>query len=352
MDRIVLSNFRVVNVDCCKLREYDNVEISYQESEDWEGLISKLKINDNNQFGTLTYSMKNTKYGMREYARVDMTVNDPVTGNLQNTSIETCKERIITIKEYLADKYGVFIETEEVRISKMEINVTFKIQESFFKYHRVLNLMMYNLPDYYRKISEVKKKNIKDKRMESETFYRGNNSMQIKIYDKKRQLSDTIGYSTEDELMRIEYTLLSAQKVREVFGTSRLSDIKDSQIRQYYIKQFNKLFERRYRMWRDKNQNWLYQRIVFHKKQSRNNWQINLLSECRNLEQKNQVPVLLDIEDLFEQMKLIDQSGHFSRIKRSICQKCEENDVYLQGDSNKVEEIFACVNQIYQRSLE
>lgn len=87
--------------------------------------------------------------------------------------------------------------------------------------------------------------------------------------------------------------------------------------------------------------------ILLHKNKSMKNWQRNLLNECRNLELQNRVPIILEIEDLLEQINSLEKNGHYSRVKHGILNKCNENDVYLQNDSKKIEEIIYKVNQIY-----
>jgi len=352
IDRLVISCFRIMRINFEKLKTRRNVVVEYQEQAGYlladGACFSRLKIEDNVQFGTLTAGIKKTRYGEQDYAFMDITIGDAETGNLQNTTIQEYKERVVRIFGYLKETYGMEIEKEETRISKMEINTTFHLDKPFYQYHRALRLMMFNLPDYYKKISEVKKKNKQYMRLESETFYRGNKSMQIKIYDKKRQIEYKTGTKLEAELMRIEFVLLTAQKVRESFGTNQLWDITDEQIDKYYITQFRKLFERRYDLWKVDNQKRLRSMVIAHKKENRNMWQRNLLNECRNLEQNNQVPFLLDIQDLLEQVQVLEKKGHFSRIKKGILQKCEPEDVYLREDAKKIEEIFDKVNRLYE----
>lgn len=88
--------------------------------------------------------------------------------------------------------------------------------------------------------------------------------------------------------------------------------------------------------------------ILSHKKSSPKNWQRNLLTNCRNAELQNRLPVILEIEDLFEQIKLLDKSGHYARTKASILKKLNHDDIYLLHDAQKVEEILNTVNQIYK----
>ena len=258
------------------------------------------------------------------------------------------KELIIQIQQYLSDEYGIIVDINELRFSTLEINCTLEIKHDFHKYHRVLNLMMYNLPDTYGKISEYKKKDKTNARFESETFYRGNQRMQIKIYDKKRQLHDTGICSIDQNIMRIEFVLKTAAKIKEVFGTNIVNSFTNSMITNFYIYQFRKLFEHKYQIWRQRNSQQLHQMILSHKKSSPKNWQRNLLTNCRNAELQNRLPVILEIEDLFEQIKLLDKSGHYARTKASILKKLNHDDIYLLHDAQKVEEILNTVNQIYK----
>lgn len=262
-------------------------------------------------------------------------------------SIQNYKQRITEIFTYLYEEYGVLIDETDTRISLMEINCTFKINDSFHKYHRALRLLMYLLPDYYKKITEVQKKNSNSVSLETETFYRGNKSMQIKIYDKKRQLEDTIGYEHKNNLLRIEFVLKTSQKIREVFHGNYLKDITDQKINDLYIKEFNRLFAKQYQTWRKENGAMLKALIEEYKKCYSIHWQRNLIQALRNKEQIDRVPVLLEIEDLLEQIKFLDNKGHYKRIERSIINKCLPDDVFLQKDSQKIEEIITKVNRIY-----
>lgn len=356
LDRIVITGFRIIQVNIDKLKRKKEVVFEDQGNEkyllDNGDEFSKLKIIDNVWFGTLIAGTKKTKYGKHDYSRMDINIGNQETGNLQNMTVEEYKNKIHHIFSYLYEEYGILAESKEIRIATMEINATFAIKDEFYKYHRALRLMMYNLPDYYLKITEVEKKNKKKSRLESETFYRGNQSMQIKIYDKKRQLQYAKGFTTDNNIMRIEFVLKNAQKIREVFHSNFLNDLTDEKVNDFYIMQFRKLFEKKYLDWRKTNGSRIKQMIISHKNRHCTRWQINLLNECRNFEQTNRIPILLEINDLLEQVKLLEQNRHYNRIEKSILNKCELNDVYLQNDSKKVEEILDTVNRIYQNHKE
>ncbi|MBC5688692.1 hypothetical protein H8S37_07075 [Mediterraneibacter sp. NSJ-55] len=352
IDRTEVKGFHIKSLDFKKLRKHQSVTL--EEHGDIEHQLengssfAKLKITDNKYFGTffIGTQKRNTSYIL--YTRMDITIQDRNYGNLCNSTMVQYKERLIQIQQYLSDEYGIIVDISELRLSTLEINCTFEIKHYFHKYHRALNLMMYNLPDTYGKISEYKKKDKTNVRFESETFYRGNQRMQIKIYDKKRQLHDAGICSIDQHVMRIEFVLKTAAKIKEVFGTNKVNLFTDSMITNFYNYQFYKLFVHKYQIWRQHNSQFLHQMIIKHKKNSPKNWQRNLLTECRNIELQNRIPVILEIEDLFEQIKLLDKSGHYARTKTSILKKMNSEDVYLQHDAQKVQEILTTVYKIYK----
>ena len=229
----------------------------------------------------------------------------------------------------------------------MEINVTIPLKDEFYKYHRVLQLFMYNLPNSYKKINEVSAANKKEKRLETETLYRKNTSMAIKVYDKRRQLRQTIGYQADKEYLRIELVLQHRQKVREVFKTNSIQGITDAMINDFFMKEFRRLFVEAYRKWQTENAVRLRKMIKSHKKASPRYWKSNLIRECANREQADQIPVLLDVNDLLVQVNALDEAGHYRRIETGILAQCVKTDVFIQNDAEKVEEIFDLVYEAY-----
>ena len=87
-----------------------------------------------------------------------------------------------------------------------------------------------------------------------------------------------------------------------------------------------------------------------HRGKSERNWKANLLKQCSNLEQKNLLPVLLDIDDLLQILKETDRHGNYQRDRRNLLQQAELYTVYLNQDSRKFEEIFSKLQQIFSKS--
>lgn len=48
--------------------------------------------------------------------------------------------------------YGITVNLQSLKFSEMEINCTFELKEEFYKYHRILRLMMFNLPKSFKKL--------------------------------------------------------------------------------------------------------------------------------------------------------------------------------------------------------
>lgn len=352
LDKVVIKGFRIVKANLKKLRGRNNVTLEEQGKatyllEDGES-FKFMKIKDNRMFGTLVAGSKDTRPYKTDYQSVEIVIRDPETANLQNLTVKEFKERVDVIFSYLEEEYGIVIDKTGTRISYMEINCTFYTKEEFQRYHRVLGLMMYNLPNKSKKMIQIDKVNPCEETREVETYYRGNKSMEIKIYDKKRHLKWIKGYEVVGNIMRIELILRTAQKVTEVFGTNLLWDLTDKMINEYYYSQAEKLFEKRFRWWKRKNSKQLENLIMKHKEKNGQNWQQKLLDECCNYEMEKHIPLLLDIEDLLEQVKRIQRNGQYSRTKKSLLNKCVERDVFLQKDNDRMEEILKKIEQAFQ----
>ena len=51
------------------------------------------------------------------------------------------------------------------------------------------------------------------------------------------------------------------------------------------------------------------------------------------------------------QVKALDKDGHYQRVAKGILEQCSYNDVYLQNDSDKAEEIIIRVHEAYDNYL-
>lgn len=357
LDRTIIGNFEITGIDFERALSFSEKKVSIECS--GENLyylkdghaFSRLKIVDNYMFGVCTVYMKCMNGTRFVYASMDISIGTVRETNFQNQTMEEFKLRLDTIREYLVNKYGVVADFMQATFKNLEINVTLPLKHKFKEYHRVFNLMMYNVVLRNSKPTlEFKAENKKNAEQEVTGICKKNNCLEVKIYDKARQLREQNKADLLGEYMRLEITLLTTRKIREVFGTNRVYQITNKMIEQYFEKQCRKLLIKPYEKWKEKNREQLKKIMEEHRGKSERNWKANLLKQCSNLEQKNLLPVLLDIDDLLQIMKETDRHGNYQRDKRSLLQQAELYTVYLNHDSRKFEEIFSKLQQIFSKS--
>lgn len=357
LDRTIIGNFEITGIDFERALSFSEEKVSIECS--GENLyylkdghaFSRLKIVDNYMFGVCTVYMKCMNGTRFVYASMDISIGTVRETNFQNQTMEEFKLRLDTIREYLVNKYGVVADFMQATFKNLEINVTLPLKHKFKEYHRVFNLMMYNVVLRNSKPTlEFKAENKKNAEQEVTGICKKNNCLEVKIYDKARQLREQNKADLLGEYMRLEITLLTTRKIREVFGTNRVYQITNKMIEQYFEKQCRKLLIKPYEKWKEKNREQLKKIMEEHRRKSERNWKANLLKQCSNLEQKNLLPVLLDIDDLLQIMKETDRHGNYQRDKRSLLQQAELYTVYLNHDSRKFEEIFSKLQQIFSKS--
>ena len=353
IDKTVLSKFRIIRIEFNKLLSHHNVEIdadgtAFYWLEDGN-CFRWLKITDHKKFGVLCAGIKVKDGLIQEFSRMDIFVKPCELGNLQNMTVEEYKNTVADVIKYLEDEYGIFIARKTIEIKEMEINCTIVLDDEFRNYHRVLQLMMFLLPKSYQKLMQVAGVDMQNGRIDAETFYRGNNWMGIKVYDKRKHLEQTSNIVLNEEVMRIELTLKVYPKVKSVFKSNRVWDLTDKKINDFYWKEFKRLIINPYRRWQKDRGKELRKLIITHKERSIKLWKSNLLAECSNREQLDQVPWLLDVDDLLVQVKALEEGTHYNRVKKGIIKACKSNDVYLRNDASKMEEIIFKVHAAYQK---
>lgn len=357
LDRTIIGNFEITGIDFERALSFSEEKVSIECS--GENLyylkdghaFSRLKIVDNYMFGVCTVYMKCMNGTRFVYASMDISIGTVRETNFQNQTMEEFKLRLDTIREYLVNKYGVVADFMQATFKNLEINVTLPLKHKFKEYHRVFNLMMYNVVLRNSKPTlEFKAENKKNAEQEVTGICKKNNCLEVKIYDKARQLREQNKADLSEEYMRLEITLLTTRKIREVFGTNRVYQITNKMIEQYFEKQCRKLLIKPYEKWKKKNREQLKKMMEEHRGKSERNWKANLLKQCSNLEQKNLLPVLLDIDDLLQILKETDRHGNYQRDRRNLLQQAELYTVYLNQDSRKFEEIFSKLQQIFSKS--
>lgn len=141
-------------------------------------------------FGVCTVYMKCMNGTRFVYASMDISIGTVRETNFQNQTMEEFKLRLDTIREYLVNKYGVVADFMQATFKNLEINVTLPLKHKFKEYHRVFNLMMYNVVLRNSKPTLEFKAENKKCRAGGNRNLQENNCLEVKIYDKARQLRE------------------------------------------------------------------------------------------------------------------------------------------------------------------
>lgn len=355
IDRIELKKVVLKEIDeevlkqsmtYCEVR-YDNECVHGRQFyiTDNEVKFCYLRIVDN-ELGTLTFGIKNKQYGIYEFSP-----KESYGGiNLVNYSAQEIHAFIAIATIKLKEKYGLDVEFEYSEIRQIELNTTFALEHKFGEYRRTLAVMMFKVP-HLNKDSVYGKddKKTKSKVISGHTVYNG--QMSICVYNKTKEMEfaikktseivvyDDDGVVVEEDLMRVESKIKNSDSVVKKFhGKSKLKDLTDSLVKQVFEEICSFYLYKPYEQWKANNRKELRKNVRDAIKDHRN-WKIYLLEKLRNSEQCTSIPVLLEMNDLYDILnEFPDQSRHVKRRKSGF--KLQKNDVFLQGDHAKYIEIL------------
>lgn len=252
IDKAVIGNIKIVSIDFDKLHEnMKKGKVTLHNESNREAfyilengeMFSYLKIIDNNVFSDFKAGVKINNYVKKEYAKISLTIKN----NLQN---KTCSEYKAYLKEvflYLENEYGILVDYSNIKFCEIEINLTFNLKQGNFKdYRRTFLMMIRNVPmDRYARKSKIQnqKSNIvyctfyeADKQLQEDklqTLYVGNKEIELKIYDKGKQLENKCGKNMPSNIVRIEYTLKTERKIRNALKTTSINNIINVKLRMY-----------------------------------------------------------------------------------------------------------------------
>lgn len=178
------------------------------------------------------------------YANLDLHSADKDGNNLFNMKIEDIKNKLPDIMDFFQKRYGIqFNDSSDFKVSKVEINVTFEMEEKPEKYVDCLSLLQYGFngsdgayATYFTRKTLVPK---------LETMYlvdeNDNKNYSIKVYDKNKELEskkcDSQGHIN---CLRFEITVKKQCELKAIIPSLQLNELNDANIRNYFLKRFNK----------------------------------------------------------------------------------------------------------------
>lgn len=161
LDQMMFGNVQIVGFDDLKKLEKSGVveqttaKVKYITATGQE--FTRLLIEKDGVIDRMIAGSKLIKGKRIDYCNLSVSVGNKGTGNLMCFTRDEYVEKLQKIEEHLKNQYGIHVDLSDITMKEIEINRTFKLNEDFEKYHRVINLMMCNLPKNLKQQSEYKK---------------------------------------------------------------------------------------------------------------------------------------------------------------------------------------------------
>lgn len=280
---------------------------------------------------------KNLVYGFQDYEWVDVTVPSVLNEDRTNeTNVSDLSELIEAFEKVEEELYELGFGNVYLlggKVKNMEINCNIPLRCSFKEYKRVMEYIKELLP--YR----MRKKSLGFSVCKGYSGWKsGNGSVDLKIYDKRKELKDKKGKDIGYELLRIEYTFLNSQKIKSIFGTNELKKIVGDDfeaVRKAFRECLRKDIVEK-----------LYEDIEIQRKHC-----IKAIKEYKKLGGissidaylKNYQNEIIDIEIVLSALKEIEKSNYARECRRAIKSASEIKGINLFGNIDKINEVLGAL---------
>lgn len=280
-----------------------------------------------------------------DYCNLETTIKNDKVGNLACYTLDDYVDRLIEINNHLKNTYGIEADFSDLTVKELEINRTFKLAGNFEDYHRVINLIMTNLPSYMKNQMDYKK--VVKGNTEYQTYYatskttnKSKRYLLFKIYNKTKAIEHIILIT--DSYMRVEFRLVGAEKVKKALKYNRLAELSDQIINEYFDNQIKSMIVQPFKKWKQERDKYLVKLMKDERERDIRHWQTNVLRILQNEEIAEKRPVLLDIEELIPLVdKLNLPSKRRSEVKSNFRKQAHKYEsVFCNNDDAKIQEIL------------
>ena len=225
INKATVNNIKILSVDFNKLNARDNVKISTNKERislptatGGTKEVHSIKIKDGYVFDRFYCGITGM---LHQFCVLELGVKDLCGDDMYPVNVEAYKRMLKQVRKYMDEVYGIKLNFDDVCLKEIEINNTFKLDRNFEEYEYLIE-----------KFEKVAPKRYERKEQELNGLELNNSLTTLRIYDKKYQLEHDHGLKVNDELMRIEYTFKTSDKIKAVFGTNKLNELTDEAIKQ------------------------------------------------------------------------------------------------------------------------
>lgn len=306
--------------------------------------LRRLKLKDE-RIGMLNFQYKKRADG-KSHATCSLQLLATDNGNnLQNLTVQEYKKRVSEAFWLITQEYGIVLDYSQAKIKSLEVNATFRLQEDFQKYEKVILMMIRNVPQVYKdKRSNSLKYHVWREATKNydrlETVLAKNQSVELKIYNKLKQLKDTNAISNiaENNIMRVEYTFKNASTLKSRFRDNTVDALTNEALISMFKWYFNRDIVQPWEKWQKDNKHALCH-IASKHIQSGTDWKQAFFRKCREFENTHGLPVLFDVCDMQPVFKLLDKSKNANR-KFQRFKKSARYEKDLIGNTKRMQEVI------------
>lgn len=343
IDRIKFGGFSINSMDIDYLEELSQqnrcIKISSSSIDgEW-----RIGIADNYLFVDLVLGCRIHGCRMVEYTYLTMSPTNICGHNQENLLWSEFNACLNTVLEYIQAQYRICLESKNLKVKMMEINCNIPLNEAYGDYDRAIRLLMSFLPKHLRYSQSYTNRQSAENATPS--YLHSNNSMGVKIYNKTAQIRskfpDIPELAEKFDVLRIEISLDTSEKIESALGSNHWSEISDNAITDYYQRYIIDTLQRKYRKWHKTRQTELLRILRKNRREHPKNWHHLTMQHIRNQSEMMGVPYILDIEQVADAYKLLpDNHRNHSRAIRALLEIPIENDLYHRQDREKIREIF------------
>mgnify|MGYP006935427217 CR=1 FL=1 len=268
------------------------------------------------------------------HTKMELSIHGKTDGNLYCNTVLEYEDQLIQTQEYLWNKYGVKTNSENLKVSYIEINKTFRLEHPFAEYKRPIILLMSRLPK--NKGVQMDFKSLINRKYKINDFAVSNNSSAIKIYDKSSQMQ----IEAQGELMRVELTLKDAKTVKGAFKTNIWNELTDEAINEYFNTQMKKLFSEPVERWNTLQKKKIV-KMMEEKKDKEHHWIGAVLGCLQDEEVLTGIPQMMDIKELLPIVDQVVASRRKKRTKEQFIKQAQNvQTAFNNRDDEKLKEIL------------
>ena len=192
--------------------------------------LDRIYIKDNYLFNVFRLDYKKDRGSKIYYTSLDITINtkENTRNNVNPLSVSEYIDKINNIKDYLKDRYGIYIYLQDCRFHEIEINITEFMEYEFEEYKLLFEaIRLKRNQKVYPCYSPI------EKHLKYGTHKVYSKVMELKFYNKTKQVYDAFKIQIDSNCMRLEYTLKGYDKIKDKLGTTSPFDLTMDTLRSF-----------------------------------------------------------------------------------------------------------------------